>query len=188
MNASIFDLDSAQALVSMLHQWDKQEIIDYAVKLTKAMSEERNHYTHLSKRYVTAKLWAQGLTLVEEIGQNLTATLDLNEVLRRLLKRVNETIGVEDSSILLREEPSGDLVFQVVVGQLGHSVEPFRVPRGQGIAGEVALTGIPVIVNNAQEDNRHFKKIDQDTGFFYPLYFMCPFDRAEKNRGGCGSF
>jgi signal transduction histidine kinase len=44
-------------------------------------------------------------------------------------------------------------------------VKPFRIPKGQGIAGEVAVTGKPLMIANVGEDERHFKKLDQTTNF-----------------------
>jgi signal transduction histidine kinase len=142
--------------------WDKQQLIDYAVATTQALSDEKAEVRTLTSRYNTAQDWALGLALVEEIGQSLASTLDLKEVLIRILRRTYNAIDVEDGSILLIEEHSGDLVAQVVLGSVS---APFRVPRGEGIAGEVAATGVPIIVNNAKDDPRHFKEIDRETGF-----------------------
>lgn len=168
------------ALRAKLNTWDREKLIDYAISVTHSISDERGQLKHLHHRYSSTQNWVQGLALVEEIGQNLSSTLDLNEVLHRLLKRVYDAIDVADGSILLIEEPSGDLVSQVVIGSISGNNKPFRVPRGYGIAGEVALTGVPIVVNNAQEDSRHFKGIDQDTGFLTESILCVPLVTRDK--------
>ncbi len=169
-----------ESLRDRFRDWDKQRLIDYAISTTHTLSEEKEALDTLTDRYNTAQSWALGLALMEEIGQNLASTLDLDEVLTRLLQRVYSAIDVEDGSILLVEAPSGDLVAQVVVGSIDTGPEPFRIPQGQGIAGEVAATGTPVIVNDAKDDPRHFSQIDEDTGFLTRSILCVPILTHER--------
>jgi signal transduction histidine kinase len=157
--------EAEAALKSALESWDKQRLLDFALRTAQALSKEKGTVKSLVDRHYVTQNWALGLALVEEIGQNLASTLDLNEVLTRLLARTYQAVEVEDGSIMLIEEPSGDLVAQVVLGSLSEEVKSFRVPKGQGIAGEIATTGQPVVVNDAKNDPRHFSQIDKDTGF-----------------------
>ncbi len=170
-------------LKTVIHQWNREKLERYAISLTEAMNNSRRKLSELSALYETTHAWLQGLTLVEEIGQHLSATLNLNEVLELLLRRVSEALNVVDGSILFVEEPSGDLVFQTSLGSISEEVKPFRIPKGEGIAGEVAETGIPIRVDNAQEDSRHFKKIDQDTGFLTRSILCVPLRTREKTIG-----
>lgn len=168
-----------------LQQWDKETLIKYLSELAPSNVPPQSDTAALLGAFNTTHEWYSGLALIEEIGQNLSSTLDLNEVLIRLLRRVHDAIDVSDGSILLIEEASGDLVSQVVLGSISDtsnpfSNKPFRVPRGQGIAGEVALTGVPIVVNDAQEDSRHFKAIDQDTGFLTESILCVPLVTRDK--------
>lgn len=153
------------SLKETLQNWDRPKLVDYALRTTQALAREKNTVKSLTDRHYVTQNWALGLALVEEIGQNLASTLDLEEVLTRLLARTYQAVDVEDGSIMLLEEATGDLVAQVVLGSLSEEAKSFRVPKGQGIAGEIAATGQPVVVNDAQNDPRHFKQIDQNTGF-----------------------
>jgi len=168
---------NVDALVETFNNWDKQELIEYAVSTTQALLDEQEVVKNVTSQYNSAQNWALGLALVEEIGQNLASTLDIEEVLTRILRRTYNAINVEDGSILLIEEPSGDLVSQVVLGTVS---KPFRVPQGEGIAGEVAATGKPIIVNNAEEDPRHFKQIDEATGFTTKSILCVPLFHHDK--------
>ena len=169
-----------QDLQTVIHQWSREKLEKYAISLTASMTEKQRELSELSSLYETTQAWLQGLTLVEEIGQHLSATLKLEEVLEQLLRRVSEALNVTDGSILFVEEPSGDLVFQTSLGAISESIKPFRIPKGEGIAGEVAETGVPIRVDNAQADARHFRKIDDDTGFLTRSILCVPLKTREK--------
>ncbi len=169
-----------QDLKTVIHQWSREKLETYAISLTEAMTEKRRQLAELTSLYETTQAWLQGLTLVEEIGQHLSATLQLEEVLELLLRRVSDALNVTDGSILFVDEPSGDLVFQTSLGAISDNIKPFRIPKGEGIAGEVAETGVPIRVDNAQEDVRHFRKIDEDTGFLTRSILCVPLKTRER--------
>lgn len=103
--------------------------------------------------------------LLNDVARTLSSTLDLEEVLTRIMEQVEAVLNVEAGSLLLTDPATGELVFQIALGAKASAVKPFRIPKGQGIAGEVALTGKPLMVDNAHLDKRHFKKLDQTTNF-----------------------
>lgn len=176
-------LRTTHDLQMVIHQWDREKLEAYTISLTESMNNSRRKINELADLYETTHAWLQGLTLVEEIGQHLSATLNLGEVLELLLRRVSEALNVVDGSLLFVEEPSGDLIFQTSLGSISDEVKPFRIPKGEGIAGQVAETGIPIRVDNAQEDSRHFKKIDQDTGFLTRSILCVPLRTRERTIG-----
>lgn len=173
-------IPSEQTLKTTFAQWDKNKLVHYALSLTRDMVDLQKRYEDLIAEHLLTQTALQGLTLVDEIGQHLSSILDLNEVLTLLLQRVNHALDARDGSILLIEEPSGDLIFQISLGAVSEEIKPFRVPKGQGIAGEVALNGVPIRVDNAQQDARHFRKIDLDTGFLTQSILCVPLITREK--------
>ena len=176
---TVIPVDS-QVLQKTFEGWDKEKLIQYALSVTKAASTDRDNLSSLSTKQLNSHPLFQGMAMIEEIGQNLASTLDLDEVLRRLLKLANEALDVGDGSIFLTEEPSGDLIAKVSLGAISGNSGPFRVPRGHGIAGEVALTGTPIRVDNAQADQRHFKLIDKKTGFLTRSILCVPLQTRGK--------
>jgi len=179
----VYQIKNRQTLKSIFSHWDKEKLVEYALSLTQAMAQEQHKFKELAARHKSTQGWLQGLTLVEEIGQHLSSTLNLDKVLELLLRRVSDMLNVEDGSILFVEEPSGDLIFQTSLGSYSEEIKPFRVPRGQGIAGEVALTGKPIRVDNAENDARHFKKIDLNTGFHTKSILCVPLITRDKTIG-----
>jgi signal transduction histidine kinase len=107
------------------------------------------------------------LALLNQVSRDLTATLDLQQVVEQSLQAVTETIGAEDASIWLwDEEQDGWLVCRAAFHQ-GQSLAPvnLRLPSGQGVAGWVAQEGESIVIGNTTDDPRFFPGIDEQTGF-----------------------
>jgi signal transduction histidine kinase len=107
------------------------------------------------------------LDLLNRVGQELTATLDLQMVSERLLKEVTHTIGAAGGSVWLwDEEQEGWLVCRAVFHQgLARSLINLRLRPGQGIAGQVAQKGESVLVVDAPDDPLFSPDVDQQIGF-----------------------
>jgi signal transduction histidine kinase len=114
------------------------------------------------------------LAILEEVGLAFAATLDLEEVLTRIMERINVMLEVSAGSLLLVEEETGDLIFQIALGEKAEEIKPFRLKKGQGIAGQVALTGESVLIADVQHDQRHFKQTDVTTGFLTKSMICVP--------------
>jgi len=105
------------------------------------------------------------LSLIRSINASITSRIPLPDLLESILDVAKRMIGAESSSILLAEKNSGDLIFNIVIGEKGNIIKGERVPKGKGIAGIVAQNGVPMVVNDAQTDSRTFKRIDEKSGF-----------------------
>jgi signal transduction histidine kinase len=118
-----------------------------------------------ARLYESSQRRAAEMAFLNDVARTLSATLQLDEVLTRIMQQVESMLNVEAGSILLTDPTTGDLVFQIALGEKADEIKPFRVPKGQGIAGEVALTGKPQVVANVAKDKRHFKELTQKIEF-----------------------
>lgn len=89
-----------------------------------------------------------------EIGVALAGTLDPGRVLELALHQAEDLCRAETSSIWELDDESGELFFRVVRGKAAGSIKDLRVPLGEGIVGDVALSGRPAIVNDVRADSR----------------------------------
>jgi PAS domain S-box-containing protein len=104
--------------------------------------------------------------IVYDLTYSLTASLNLESIFGQLTDPVRRTLNVEAISVGLVEPGSGEIVFvDLLMGPLFEKLPTVRLEPGQGIAGRVAETGEPLIVNNVYKDNRFFAKVDRDSGF-----------------------
>jgi len=99
------------------------------------------------------------------VAKTLNSTLNLKEVLDIVMNKIKDLIMAEAWSILMLDESTNELVFEVALGEKGDQVREMRLALGQGVAGWVAQHQKPVIVADAATDQRFFKGVDQRTGF-----------------------
>src|SRR5688572_14036612 len=106
----------------------------------------------------------RNLAMLNLVGQELAAMLDLQQIMDFLLQAVTETIGAEGSSVWLNEAESGRVVCRAAFGQ-GPSPLNLSLESGQGVAGWVMQNGESVVVAYAPDDPRFSPQIDHEIGF-----------------------
>jgi len=107
----------------------------------------------------------RAVTACMEVGKLLTSTFNLQEILNLIMTKVSDFILAENWSLLLKDEASGDLTFEIVVGIDKDRIQGVRMARGEGIAGHVAETGERVFQPQVRQDPRFSPRIDEVTGF-----------------------
>jgi GAF domain-containing protein/FixJ family two-component response regulator len=118
-----------------------------------------------ARLYESARRRAEELALLNEVGQALSSTLDLEDVLTLIMERINAMLQVEAGSLLLIDAGSQDLVFQIALGEKAEQVKPLRLKVGQGIAGRVAETGEPLLIADVAPDPRLRTAVDVSADF-----------------------
>ena len=118
-----------------------------------------------ARLYSQARQRAEDMVSLNRIARTVGSSLDLDEVLRRVIAELNRSFRVEAGSILLVDPERQDLYFATTLeGGLERFLE-VRIPLGVGIVGDVAQTGRPALVNRPNEDPRFYGKISSDVGF-----------------------
>jgi signal transduction histidine kinase len=104
------------------------------------------------------------LAFLNDVLQSLASTLDLDEVLTRVLEELRHVLKVTASSVWLLDAATQELVCYQATGPQAAIVREWRVPLGIGLVGWTARDDCSLVVADAQSDPRHFPKIDQATG------------------------
>lgn len=107
----------------------------------------------------------QRLTMLNDIGQALSSTLDLDQILKILLERTRQAVGAEACSVALLDESHTELVFRQAAGVASQDVIGLRLKRGQGVAGWVMEHQQSVLILDAATDPRFLGQISTPTGF-----------------------
>ncbi len=105
------------------------------------------------------------LTLFYDIGQKLTSSLDLSEVLQETTALAASVLDADASTLMLLDERTQELVFEIPVGGASGLLRQQRIPVTQGIAGWVARHNAPVICNDVANDPRFNSQVDAMTGY-----------------------
>jgi signal transduction histidine kinase len=108
---------------------------------------------------------ARELSTLYEVGQVITSSLELDTVLDRIMHQAMDLLEVEAGSLVLIDTESEELVFRIALGPTGDQVQGLRLPPGTGVVGQVAASGHPLCVNDAQSDPRFYRGADDASGF-----------------------
>ncbi len=111
----------------------------------------------MTNKDIIPETGSQNVANLLEVGTIINSSLELNNVLRSVLKVVNKIIHAEASSILLMDKYKQNLFFNTVTGDKAREIKKFTLHLGEGIAGWVAKTGQPLNVPDVSKDP-HFKK------------------------------
>src|ERR1700680_2270291 len=98
------------------------------------------------------------LATLTEIGEEVNASLDLDEVLARTAALIKRHIDYEIFGVLMVEGAYLKHCFSI--GYPRELVENLRVPIGQGITGTAAATGHSVRVSDTSKDDRYIPAIE----------------------------
>jgi diguanylate cyclase (GGDEF)-like protein len=103
------------------------------------------------------------VTVFHELGKALTSSLQLDQVLRTIMEKINEVLRPDTWSLLLMDQEKGELYFQIATGKGAEALKDVRIKLGQGLAGWVAKTGEVVVVPDTSKDSRFFGQVDAKT-------------------------
>ncbi len=103
------------------------------------------------------------VAIFHELGKALTSSLQLDQVLRTIMEKIDEFLHPDTWSMLLVDEAKQELYFELAIGKNAHTLKDIRIKMGQGIAGWVAANQQAVIVPDVSKDTRFFSQVDEKT-------------------------
>jgi sigma-B regulation protein RsbU (phosphoserine phosphatase) len=120
----------------------------------------RQFAAHVAVALANARLFdrartdAEAFETLAEIGREVAALLELDELLARIAQLAKRVIDYRTFGILLLDEPRGVLEMKLAV-QYGEKVQIPNVPLGQGITGHAAMYREAVVVADVSKDPRY---------------------------------
>ncbi|OHT12549.1 GAF domain containing protein [Tritrichomonas foetus] len=141
---------------------DSDEIILEALSrvsqgaLTNAQSHERN-IAEIQKALNNHKYY----TALLAVAQELSAVLDTDTLVRKIMTKAQSFIGADRCSLFLVDKVRGGLWSMVAHG----ATDRIHIPEGEGIAGHVAATGETLNIPDAYNDPRFNSAVDKTTGY-----------------------
>jgi GAF domain-containing protein/anti-sigma regulatory factor (Ser/Thr protein kinase) len=134
------------------------EFEDTHIELTRAIASQMATSMENAQLFATERTRADLMSLINRIGQELTATLDQQGLMRKVVNAIHDSLGYETVSILLLDE-SG---LNVAVQAFASSMAGFEVPEGytfpitKGVVGRAMRTGETQLVPDVQRDPDFF--------------------------------
>jgi signal transduction histidine kinase len=120
------------------------EIVD--VELLQLVGDRASLAIDHARLYEAERNARRRLEHVQAVTDVALAELDLEELMRELLKRIKTILAVDTAAILLLDEEHQELVARAALGIEEEVEQGVRIPLGRGFAGRVAATRRPVIL------------------------------------------
>ena len=118
---------------------------------------------------------------VLEITRALTAEVNLNVLLRKIMEASSRLLEAERSTLYLIDWSTRELISKIAQRA---EVREIRLPIGVGLAGHVAATGEVLVVPDAHLDPRFNPDFDARTGFRTRDVLVLPvFNRRQERIG-----
>lgn len=105
------------------------------------------------------------LSTISDITTRINSEQSLTELLSVIMETARELLNTEASSLLLHDEETEELIFDIVRGPRGSVLANRRIPKGKGIAGACAQNREAIIVNDAATDERVMRSFDEESNF-----------------------
>jgi len=102
---------------------------------------------------------------LREISHWVSSVLDLDKLLELIIDTATKMMQAKASSLLLLDPKTKKLYFKVAIGERKEEVRKYEINLGQGIAGLVAQTGEPLLIQDVTHDPRWYKQIRESIGF-----------------------
>lgn len=106
--------------------------------------------------------YTRRLELLLEVCRNLSANLDLEQLLSAIIESASSLVGCESSSILVYDKESQSLRFAAAPFYISESLRTMSVPVDDSVAGKVYSSGQPLAINRAENDERIYRAVDRE--------------------------
>ncbi|MGD2253585.1 MAG: GAF domain-containing protein [Anaerolineales bacterium] len=130
------------------------------VEIVAALGDHAATAVANAQLYEESQRQLQATLALSQAAREVTASLNPEEVLQRILAQTVEILQVEAASLALVDQATGELEFKVALGPAEQKLVGMRLSPGEGIAGWVAEHEQTAVVADAQTDPRFSSRIN----------------------------
>ncbi len=118
-----------------------------------------------ARLYAETRRRASEMAALADVGRAVSASLDVNVVLREIAERALDLLAGATSAVYLAEPDGKRYKATVAVGEFADEIRAHSVERGIGIMGSVVAAGVAEAINDSQADPRaiHIEGTGPDT-------------------------
>ncbi len=116
------------------------------------------------------------------IGKSYASRVAIDELLRTITKETKKALSADRCTIFLYDEETGDLWSKVAIGIEEH--QEIRIPSNSGLAGYVFQTGETINLENAYNDSRFNKNVDEQFNYTSKSMLCIPLESLNGKRIG----
>ena len=131
-------------------------------------------FTELREQCDILQRELEHLQVLQRISQDLVSEVDIDRLLRNILRSAVQVVEANAGSLILVDERTDELEFRVVEGGGGAKLLGKRMSRHQGIAGWVLKNQEAVIVDDTLTDQRHYAEMGHSVNYAVASMICAP--------------
>lgn len=116
------------------------------LELVQAISDQASVAVLNARLYTETQRTARVMSALAEGAAAINSSLEMQDVLRRILNQTMQALQVETVALGMIEPNSNDLVFQAAAGHNSGNIPGTRIPVGNGLAGKVIAGGRGLVI------------------------------------------
>ncbi len=147
-------------------------VVERALEKRRLETENRLLVEKFQTRNVELRETVASLGAINEIGKTVTGLFDLNELYDSVVRIVAEHLQARRVSIFVCEPDSETMTLVASAGVTKQEALESRVQVGKGIAGRVAASQEPLLVEDI--DRTELKSLRRGTGYRTPSFLIAP--------------
>ncbi len=133
------------------------------LELVQAISDQASVAVLNARLYTETQRTARVMSALAEGAAAINSSLEMQDVLRRILNQTMQALQVETVALALIDPTGNELVFQAAAGNNSGSIPGLRTPAGQGLTGKVIEDGHGLVIPTVKQDPS-FEKTDKLSG------------------------
>jgi K+-sensing histidine kinase KdpD len=138
--------------------------------------------TELQEKNLELQTRLDEINALYEAGQSLGSTIDLDELLDRIIYLATDVLRAKIGSIMLLDDNREYLTIASARGLNEKVIKTTRLPIGSSIAGYVADTGQPLFIANVEADAR-FRRENREERYGHASLLSTPLMLKKKVTG-----
>jgi two-component system, NtrC family, sensor histidine kinase KinB len=133
--------------------------------LVRAIADQAGIFVLNARLYAESQRRTRVMTALAESAMTITASLDLNDVLSRILEQIILALDVQAISLAIIDAETDELVFQIAAGWIQKNVQGVRIGINQGLPGVIVKTGEGLILQKPKESAFFDPEMESRVGF-----------------------
>jgi GAF domain-containing protein/anti-sigma regulatory factor (Ser/Thr protein kinase) len=180
---------AGEKVVGVLYVNDNsvRQFAEEELSLLRALADQAAIAVENARLFDEAKKRAEGIAFANRLGRALSATRDIEEIPRLLVKGTLKAFNAEAGSLALINAETQEIEFQFALDYKGtrtfEVMKGFKMPLNKGIAGTVVQSRTAVISNNVRDDSRWDREVDGVTGFTTKSILAVPLVYSDRAIG-----
>jgi Nif-specific regulatory protein len=133
----------------------------------------------------TERTTDQELSILTEIGQLLSSTLELREAFGQMMQIISDKLNMRRGTLVLLDESTGRLRTEAAIGMTHEEMERGKYAVGEGITGSVVATGRPRVIPDIRHEPDFLNRTGRLTPHAnQPISFICVPIKIEGQTAG----